>query len=91
MRTQHVEIHIKGKVQGVYFRASTQLKARDLGLVGFVENQLDGSVFIQAEGALKDLEELLLWCHRGPEHARVDEVKHQYSSPIGYTKFSIRR
>ncbi len=91
MSTQLVEIHVKGKVQGVYFRASTQLKARNLGLVGFVENQLDGSVFIQAEGAIKDLEELLQWCRRGPEYARVDEVKHQYSSPIGYTEFSIRR
>jgi acylphosphatase len=46
----HYQITVSGKVQGVWFRKSTQDKARELGLRGFVRNQPDGSVYIEASG-----------------------------------------
>jgi acylphosphatase len=49
----HVSIRISGKVQGVFFRASTKGKAEQYGINGFVRNEKDGSVYIEAEGRRK--------------------------------------
>lgn len=67
-------IRVKGKVQGVYFRASTKEEADRLGLNGFVKNERDGSVYIEVEGEEDEMEEFMHWCQRGPEHARVDTL-----------------
>ena len=69
---------ISGKVQGVWFRGSTQLKARELGVTGWVKNEPDESVRLQAFGEESALERLLSWCHSGPKHARVEKVHHSY-------------
>ncbi|HNU41845.1 MAG TPA: acylphosphatase, partial [Cyclobacteriaceae bacterium] len=45
----HINILVTGTVQGVYYRASTKQKADELGIKGFVRNQPDGSVYIEAE------------------------------------------
>jgi acylphosphatase len=47
---KHFNIRISGRVQGVFFRASTKAKAEELGISGFVQNEPDGSVYIEAEG-----------------------------------------
>lgn len=67
-------IHVSGKVQGVFFRASTQQKAVELGLTGFVRNEPDGSVYIECEGEEAALEKFKTWCHNGPPSARVNKV-----------------
>jgi acylphosphatase len=69
-----VRLRIRGRVQGVYFRASTVQRARQLGVTGWVTNCLDGSVEVLAEGASEQLDELVAWCHRGPTGARVEAV-----------------
>ena len=66
-----LQIFVFGKVQGVYYRLSTQRKASSLSLTGWVCNRMDGSVEIYAEGKKKDLQTLLSWCHKGPEMANV--------------------
>ena len=53
------QITIQGKVQGVWYRASTQRQARNLGLVGYVQNELDGSVYAVAQGDSKSLQALV--------------------------------
>jgi len=75
MENKRVRLIIHGKVQGVFFRASTQNKAKELGLRGFVRNREDGTVEIVAEGYEDQLSELVNWCHTGPEMAIVDSVQ----------------
>src|SRR5271154_7429696 len=65
---------VSGKVQGVYFRHSTRVEAKRLGLRGSVRNLSDGSVAVLVQGAPDAVETLRLWLHRGPAHARVERV-----------------
>jgi acylphosphatase len=70
-----VRVVVRGRVQGVFFRAATAQEARGLGLSGWVRNRTDGSVEIRAEGAHRNLEMLLAWAHQGPPAARVEDVE----------------
>ena len=72
---QHLIIKVTGKVQGVFFRDSTRSKARELGIRGFVRNEQDGSVYIEAEGGEDVLNKFTDWCRKGPELARVDSLE----------------
>jgi acylphosphatase len=62
---------VRGRVQGVGFRASTADQARRLGVVGWVRNQLDGTVEVEAAGDDAQVDALLAWLKRGPPSARV--------------------
>src|SRR6187549_1626410 len=75
--TEQTRAHawVTGRVQGVFFRQSTQDEARRLGLTGWVRNLTDGRVELTAEGARQQVEALLAWCHRGPLQAKVEAVK----------------
>jgi acylphosphatase len=68
-------VMIRGRVQGVYFRASTVYEAQNLGLTGWVRNCPDGSVEAVAEGTREKLDELIAWCKKGPSGARVKNVE----------------
>jgi acylphosphatase len=70
MKTLH--IIVTGRVQGVFFRASTQRRARGLGIYGTAQNLPDGSVEIFAQG--EQTKEFLRWCAHGPAFARVDNL-----------------
>ena len=72
--TKHVNIVVSGKVQGVFFRASIQKMAEQLGIVGFAKNLPDGRVEIVANGKQSKIEQLVAWCHKGPPMARVKNV-----------------
>ena len=65
---------IKGRVQGVFFRATTRSMAESLGITGHAINLPDGDVEVLACGEPAALEQLGEWLHDGPAHARVDEV-----------------
>ncbi len=67
-------IRIRGRVQGVYYRASMVQAAAKAGLVGWVKNCEDGSVESIAEGSRGAVESLLAWCRQGPPGARVERV-----------------
>jgi acylphosphatase len=77
MSQGRVHLTVTGRVQGVYFRASTVRQARHLGLTGWVMNCPDGSVEVLAEGPSEKLEELVAWCRQGPAGARVERVELQ--------------
>ncbi|MBF0110124.1 MAG: acylphosphatase [Magnetococcales bacterium] len=66
---------ISGRVQGVWYRASTQRKAQELGLSGWVENQPDGTVLVLVSGPHPKVEALIDWCRQGPPGARVERVE----------------
>jgi len=65
---------VSGRVQGVYYRASTREMAASLGLAGWVRNLPDGRVELEAEGPERDMGMLLAWLREGPPSARVDDV-----------------
>jgi len=87
-----VRLKIAGRVQGVYYRASTVQQAQSLGLTGWVMNCSDGSVEAVAEGAQTNLESLIAWCRQGPQGARVTQVDVRWETPENnFYGFSIRR
>lgn len=83
MGLKQVQLFVRGRVQGVYFRASTQREARRLGISGWVKNRSDGSVEILAEGEEDQLKELIAWANRGPSAARVERVDVRWRSFTG--------
>jgi len=86
-----LHIIVKGRVQGVYFRAYTQKQAIKLNISGFVRNLPDGTVEIVASGHPEDLEKLVAWCHKGPMLAKVSEViVNQHHNPTPFEDFAIR-
>jgi acylphosphatase len=89
--TEHLTFHVFGRVQGVFFRQSTQQEAQRLGLRGYTRNEDDGSVTIEAEGTKEALDALEKWCHKGPPAARVDKVEVQAEAVQGYTSFKVQR
>jgi len=70
----HVTIQVKGRVQGVFFRASTKHTADRLGIRGQVRNLPDGSVWIAAEGEESVVEAFIAWCRQGPPMAKVTDI-----------------
>lgn len=66
---------VSGRVQGVFFRASTRNEAVRLGLNGHAKNLSDGSVEVLACGDVAALDELQRWLHKGPPAARVEDVE----------------
>lgn len=88
---EHFNITIRGKVQGVWYRASAQQQARLLGLTGFVQNLPDGGVYAEAEGAEPALLDFVKWCRRGPGLAKVEEVLITEGPVLGFEGFDVRR
>ncbi len=85
-----IRIHavISGRVQGVYFRASTVDEARKLGLCGWVRNRSDGKVETEIQGEETEVRRLLNWLHKGPPMAAVSGViSHSTALIEGESKF----
>jgi len=87
----HYQIIVKGKVQGVYYRASAKQKAEELNIRGSAQNLPDGSVLIEAEGDEELLQKFIAWCKTGPSGARVASVESKAGVLLGYTRFEIIR
>ena len=88
---KHVTIKVHGKVQGVFFRASTKNKADELSVTGFVRNESDGTVYIEAEGEEEALKKFIAWCHQGPAHAQVERCDITEENVHGLLTFMITR
>lgn len=85
-----VELLIKGRVQGVCYRAFTQNQAIKLGLNGWVRNTHDGRVEAVLEGQRELIEQAILACKNGPSGARVTDVDIAWKLPLGEQGFEIR-
>ncbi|MEM4258029.1 MAG: acylphosphatase [Candidatus Thermoplasmatota archaeon] len=85
-------VMISGKVQGVWFRASTKQKADQLGVTGWVRNTEDGCVEAVFSGDKTKVEEMIAWCYQGPPDAQVTrvDVTHTSSKEV-FTEFTIKR
>lgn len=80
---------IRGRVQGVSFRAYTRAEARRLGLRGHARNLDDGRVEVIAAGATAALDALERWLMRGSPLARVEGVERESASPPTARDFDI--
>lgn len=83
-------VYVSGRVQGVYYRATTRDTARERGVDGWVRNLEDGRVEAVFEGPRAAIEAMVEWCHEGSPKARVEEVKVEYEQPEGLDGFRVR-
>ena len=84
-----VRVRVRGRVQGVFFRAEAQARAESLGVAGWIRNADDGSVEAVFEGDDEQVESMVEWCRRGPAGARVEEVEAVGEEPAGETGFRV--
>lgn len=91
--TDRVRAHVfvSGRVQGVFYRASTRDKARELGVDGWVRNLSDGRVEAVFEGSRQDVDRMVEWCETGSRAANVEAVEAKIESSNGEDGFEIRR
>jgi len=87
---KHINIKVYGKVQGVWFRRSTLENAVSIGVCGFVRNEADGTVYIEAEAGEETLQEFIFWCRQGPKAAEVLKLEITESSVLDFQEFKIR-
>jgi acylphosphatase len=86
---RRVHVTIRGRVQGVFFRASCADRARAAGLTGWVRNTPLGDVEAEFEGQDTAVETMMAWCRTGPPSARVEEVEIAEIAPHGGVGFRI--
>ncbi len=75
MSVKNIHCYITGRVQGVYFRASTRDKAIELTLSGWVRNLSDGRVEVMAAGEQHQIDSFIEWLHQGPPMANVEGIE----------------
>ncbi|HLH46498.1 MAG TPA: acylphosphatase [Acidimicrobiales bacterium] len=81
---------VRGRVQGVFYRASCAREAQRLGVAGWARNRPDGSVEVVAEGDAAAVDQLTAWCRRGPSRAQVDDVEVVDEPVAGGRGFTVR-
>ncbi len=79
---------VSGRVQGVFFRASTRNVALELGVCGYAKNLSDGSVEVHAEGNAAAVAALCDWLWDGPEGCEVASVECRSIAAVGYDDFT---
>ena len=89
MKKVHVNITLEGRVQGVTFRETTKYVADHAGIKGFIRNEMDGSVYIEAEAEQWELDSFIDWCNEGPDRAIVDVCSVVTAELKNFTDFVI--
>lgn len=83
-------VFVSGTVQGVYFRQNTKDVATRHNVTGWVRNLQDGRVEAVFEGNEVDVNEVIEWCHVGPQKAKVDDVNVKFEKYTGeFAEFSV--
>ena len=85
-----VRVQVRGRVQGVFFRAEARARAESLGVAGWIRNLPDGSVEAVFEGEDERVESMVGWCRRGPTGAEVEAVDLEREEPVGEPGFRVR-
>ena len=88
MTRRRVVVH--GRVQGVFFRGSTQERAREVGVNGWVRNRPDGTVEAVFEGSAEQVAEMVCYCREGPPWARVERIEEFEEEPEDLGGFGVR-
>ena len=87
-----VHIWVKGRVQGVGFRAHVEFYARQIGVTGWVRNVGTDMVESMAEGQREKVERFIEMVKQGPRGARVDESKVEWENPTGeFVEFGVKK
>jgi len=87
---KRVEVYFNGKVQGVFFRANVQRKAKKLGVTGVIKNLTDGRVWAIMEGEEEVLKEIIKWSCANIPMARVESVEEKWGHYLEeYSDFRI--
>lgn len=87
-----VEVHVCGRVQGVFFRQFTKNAAQELGIAGYARNLHDGCVQVLAEGPKESIDIFVQRLRVGPPMSHVDSLEIEWKQPSGeFTDFVIRR
>ena len=90
MGQKRIHVVVRGRVQGVFFRASAQREAKRLGLTGWAKNRNDGAVEMVVEGDEDNVKDFLAWSQHGPSTARVEKVETRWRSYTGeFADFKI--
>jgi acylphosphatase len=84
-----VRCRVVGRVQGVFFRASTRNEAQRLGLTGYAKNLLDGSVEVVVCGDKEAVEALREWLRSGPSGAQVSGIACEFINRQEFAQFSV--
>ena len=87
---KHYNIRIYGQVHGVFFRDFAKEKADFLGVFGFVQNEPDGAVYIEAEGEEDKLDEFINLVKQGPSIAKINRIEMTEDQVKNYNGFEIR-
>lgn len=86
-----VHMIVKGKVQGVFFRASAQEAAEECGVTGWVRNTEEGDVELMASGSNEALKRFVEWCRKGPRRAVVSDVVVEQKEEETFPGFKVLR
>ena len=86
-----VRLVIKGKVQGVFYRANAKKTADENNITGWVQNTKEGNVEMMASGTQQALNTLIEWCKKGTTRAHVSEVQITEIKDETFNHFTIRR
>jgi acylphosphatase len=87
---KRVHVAVRGEVQGVGYRYTLRLIARESGVTGWVRNRPDGSVEAELEGTADQVDEVLAWMAEGPPGSRVTEATVTDAAPSGDETFEVR-
>jgi len=87
---KHLNIRVRGRVQGVFFRLAAKEKALALGLAGVARNEPGGSVLVEVEGPAAKVDAFADWCRVGPPEATVREAEIVEAAPAGLSGFIVR-
>ncbi|AUG47559.1 acylphosphatase [Haloarcula taiwanensis] len=90
MARTRAHVFVSGRVQGVYYRATTRERAQDRDVDGWVRNLDDGRVEAVFEGPEADVEAMVEFCHEGSERANVTGVEVEYGDPEGIEGFEVK-
>lgn len=80
---------IKGRVQGVAFRACCADQARREGVAGYAKNLPDGTVEVLLEGSPEAVQKVISWCRQGPPTARVEHIEINTAIPGNHSGFAV--
>ncbi len=86
-----VHLIVKGKVQGVFYRATAKKIADENNIVGWVQNMEDGNVEILATAPDEALQTFIEWCYQGPRMAKVTEIKKENKEEQPFNEFMVKR
>ncbi len=88
---KRAHVFVSGRVQGVFFRATTRKEAEKRGVKGWVKNLRDGRVEAVFEGEEEKVEEMIDFCHRGSSAAKVEDVEIEWEEyKDEFSNFSVR-